>query len=211
MALRAPKHASENEVIKTCMDIALHNTDHGCIFVIDLNGKKRSNYYVKVFKILKGHDGKTLSIMNEADKHIIKHLATMDGATIIDSKGNLREFGVTLKGQITFFGHGKRHAFSLGTSKLNDVVCILASEEDKHVRLFRDGVCVADMDSKTYIPTALRYKMVYAVSKPLTKILKECGIAKSKSQIDPTPALITLRGGTLIPLEGFEKIKTLFE
>ena len=62
--------------------------------------------------------------------------------------GNMIEFGATLKRQITFFGHGKRHAFALGTSRLKGTLCILASEEDKHVRLFKMEKHIQEVDER---------------------------------------------------------------
>jgi len=201
------KAAVEKDVIKACMDIALHSVDHGCIFVIDLNSGARKNYYTKVYGGLRTEEGKPLLILNERDKYIIKHLGTMDGATILDNKGELLEFGVTLKDHATFFGHGKRHAFALGTSKLKNIICILASEEDRHVRVFRDGVCIADMDAKTHIPNLLRHKLVDIVDTPLSKILSASKIALSALDPPPIPAIAIITGSNVILSDGFDRIK----
>jgi DNA integrity scanning protein DisA with diadenylate cyclase activity len=204
------KKSTEKEVIKTCIDLALQNVEHGCLFVIELNGKKRSNYYTKVFKSLKSDDGNPLSVTLEEDKHIIKHLSRMDGCTIIDSSGEMREFGVTLKNNATFFGHGKRHAFALGTSRLSNTICILSSQEDKHIRLFRDGVCVAEIDSKSYVPSALRHKLVDLLDTPLSKVLVASGIRTSISKLNPMPAIVTITGSDVMVSYGFDKLKKLF-
>lgn len=204
------KKAVEAEVIKTCMDLSIQNVDHGCIFVIELSGKKATSYYAKVFQILKGQDCEPLSVLNEADKHIIKHLSRMDGATIISGKGEMREFGVTLKNPSTFFGHGKRHAFALGTSRLSNMVCILASEEDKHVRLFRDGVYLADIDSKSYVPSNIRHKIADVLDEPFARILARNGISTSKLKSNSIPAIITIHGSGITVSHGFDRLKKLF-
>lgn len=200
----------QKDVIKACMDLAIQNVEHGCIFVIDLNSSKRTKYYTKVFQSLRGEHGKLLSVRKEEDKHIIKHLATIDGATIIDRNGEMREFGVTLRNPSTFRGHGKRHAFALGTSKLPNMVCVLASEEDRRVRLFRDGVCVADLDSTTYVPASMRHKLVDVLDTPLSKVLIASGIATSILTLNPIPAIVTITGSSVIVSYGFDKLKKLF-
>lgn len=205
-----PKN-KENDVIKSCMDIALQNIEHGCIFVIELNGNTKGNYYTKVFQSLKGEVNDLLSVINEKDMPIIKHLATVDGAVVIENNGDMREFGVTLKISRTFFGHGKRHAFALGTSAQKNIICILASEEDKHVRLFREGKCIVDIDSNMYVPTTLRYKIVEIMNKPLSESLKENSISNSALESEPNPAMIIVTGSNIIATDGFDKLKKLFK
>jgi DNA integrity scanning protein DisA with diadenylate cyclase activity len=200
---RALGNSTKRDVIKACMDIALQSVGHGCIFVIELNGRRREKYYAKVFQRLRGEAGSSLSVMNDADRHIIKHLAAMDGATLIEGNGEMSEFGATLKNSITFFGHGKRHAFALGTSRLRNLVCILASEEDRHVRLFKDGLCIVDVDSNTYVPTHLRYGIADMLAAPMPE-----RIIKSKG--DALPAMIMVNGGELMFSEGFESLGRLF-
>jgi DNA integrity scanning protein DisA with diadenylate cyclase activity len=198
----SPDAPSKRNVVKACIDIALQNTDHGCIFVIELNHKRREKYYAKVFQKLKNEKGHFLSVLKDADKHIIKHLAGMDGATLIDDKGHMLEFGVTLREHITFFGHGKRHAFALGTSRLKNLVCILASEEDRNVRIFRDGMCIVDIDSNSYVPEKLRYEMADMLVVPLPR-----GISAPRDVAMPA---IIVNGGELVFTEGFEALKKMF-
>jgi DNA integrity scanning protein DisA with diadenylate cyclase activity len=201
------QRAVETEVIKACIDISIQNTSHGCILVVDLSGRKRDGYYAKVFQHLKGEKGKLLSVRNEQDKHIIKHIVTIDGAAIIDQHGNMTEFGVTLKNPSTFFGHGKRHAFALGTSKLKGIVCILASEEDGHVRLFRDGACMADIDAKSYVPGNLREKVAEMLCSPIPQKLVD-NLSKSSHSGHSKP-MITITGSSLIISPGFDKLQRM--
>jgi hypothetical protein len=122
----------------------------------------------------------------------------------------MREFGVTLKRQTTFMGHGKRHAFAAGTSKMKNIVCVLASEEDKHVRVFRDGICLLDIDAKTRLTSDLKHKIVEIVNNPLSKILVASGIATSILTLNPIPAIITITGSSVIVSYGFDRLKALF-
>ncbi len=198
------------EVINSCIDLAMQNVEHGSLYVIETRNAQQNNYYTKVFPTLHNESRAKLSIVRETDKPIIKHLAELDGATIIDRNGNMIEFGATLKRQITFFGHGKRHAFALGTSRLKDTLCILASEEDKHVRLFKDGVCIFDIDSRTKLPSDIRHKISEILDSPLSKVLVASGIATSILTLNPIPAIVTITGSTVIVSYGFDRIKKFF-
>jgi hypothetical protein len=202
-----PKREVETQVIKACIDISIQNASHGCILVVDLGAKKRSGYYAKVFQHLKGENGELLSVINEQDRHIIKHIVTMDGAAIIDYSGNMVEFGVTLKDASTFFGHGKRHAFALGTSKIKEIICILASEEDGHVRLFREGACMADIDAKSYVPGSMRQKVAEMLCSPLPQKLVD-NLSNSAHLANMKP-MITITGSSFMVSPGFDKLQRL--
>ncbi len=204
------ERVAKRAIIKTCLDLACNTVEAGSLFVIELNGKGSNGYYTKVFPTIKGSGGRCLSVMRAKDRTVIKHLSALDGATIVDGKGRMREFGVTLKRQTTFMGHGKRHAFAAGTSKMKNIVCVLASEEDKHVRVFRDGICLLDIDAKTRLTSDLKHKIVEIVNNPLSKILVASGIATSILTLNPIPAIITITGSSVIVSYGFDRLKALF-
>jgi hypothetical protein len=201
---------ANKRVMGSCLELAFKTVSQGSLFVVELDRDAGSGYYTKVFPAVRTAGGKALSVMGAKDAPLIKHLAELDGATIIDREGRLKEFGVTLKRQSTVIGHGKRHAFAAGTSRMRNVVCILASEEDKHVRLFRDGVCVAELDARTKVPTNLKQRVVDIVNNPLSKILVASGIATSILTLNPIPAIITITGSSVIVSYGFDRLKALF-
>lgn len=201
---------ANKKIINSCLDIAFSTVKAGSLFVIELERKQGSGYYTRVFPAVRTSTGKYLSMMKARDRPVIKHLSELDGATIIDKNGKLRDFGVTLKRESTFIGHGKRHAFAAGTSKARDVLCILASEEDKHVRIFREGVCIADLDSRTKVSASLKQRVVEIVDNPLSKVLIASGIATSILTLNPIPAIITIAGSSVIVSYGFDRLKQLF-
>jgi DNA integrity scanning protein DisA with diadenylate cyclase activity len=202
--------SKNRDVIDACIDVAFQNVDAGSLFVVELSKRRRNGYYTKTLPSIVNKNGTEIRITDQAGRHLIKHLSGLDGATIIDGKGGMKDFGVTLNKQHTFMGHGKRHAFALGTSKLPETLCILASEEDKHVRIFRDGVCVVDIDSTTKLPVGLKHKLVAILDAPLSKILVASGIATSILTLNPIPAIITITGSTVIVSYGFDRLKALF-
>lgn len=202
---------ANRKVVASCLDLAFKTVNTGSLFVIELERRRRSNdYYTRVFPSIRTARGKALSVVRVKDMAVIKHLAQLDGATIIDRNGRLKDFGVTLKRESTFIGHGKRHAFAAGTSRMGNVICVLASEEDKQVRLFRDGVCVAELDSKTKVPMSLKHRVVEIVDNPLSKVLVASGIATSILTLNPIPAIVTIAGSSVIVSYGFDRLKALF-
>jgi hypothetical protein len=201
---------ANKRVVSSCLDLAFRTVNQGSIFVIELERKQGSPYYTRVFPAVRTARGKALSIMRAKDVPVIKHLAEMDGATIIDRNGKLKEFGVTLKRENTIIGHGKRHAFAAGTSKIANTICILASEEDKHVRIFRDGVCMVELDARTGVTRNLKQRVVEIVDNPLSKILVASGVATSILTLNPIPAIITIAGSSVIVSYGFDRLKALF-
>jgi hypothetical protein len=201
---------ADKRVVNSCLDLAFSTVKNGSLFVLELERKQGNSYYTRVFPSVRTARGKALSIMRARDRQVIKHLAELDGATIVDKTGRMKEFGVTLRKEATFIGHGKRHAFALGTSKMKNVMCILTSEEDRHVRIFVDGLCVAELDARTKIPTNLKHKVVELVNNPLSKILVASGIATSILTLNPLPAIITITGSSVIVSYGFDRLKALF-
>lgn len=210
-ALRLKGGGSANrKVVASCLELAFRTAKTGSLFVIELDRNQGSSYYTKVFPTVRTIRGKALSMARAKDLPVIKHLSELDGATVIDREGRLKEFGVTLKRENTFIGHGKRHAFAAGTSKAKNVICILASEEDHHVRIFRDGLCLAELDAKTKVPTNLKQRIVDVANNPLSRILVASGIATSILTLNPIPAIITITGSSVIVSYGFDRLKSLF-
>lgn len=147
-----------DKVIDACLNLS-HNQKEGCLFVVE-SERPGSRYYkdynVDIFK----KNNRKLSVFEERDKQLIRQLAALDGAVIINHKGELVHYGATLLNAEKVLGHGKRHAFAMGTSrKVNGAVCILASEEDGHLRAFKSGTCIADIDDETKLNVSTRQKI----------------------------------------------------
>jgi hypothetical protein len=197
-------------VLSSCLDLAFRTVEEGSAFIIELDGSQGNSYYSRVFPTVRTAGGKALSVLIAKDLPVIKHLSELDGATIIDRNGRLKEFGVTLKKESTVLGHGKRHAFAAGTSRAKNVICIVTSEEDKHVRVFRDGLCLAEFDARTKVPMNLKHRVVDIVNNPLSRILVASGIATSILTLNPIPAIVTITGSSVIVSYGFDRLKQLF-
>ncbi len=77
---------------------------------------------------------------------LLESLALIDGAIIIDRNGVLRAYGVQIKSTKTLKNFGTRHSAAISASKKNNLVLIV-SEEDKKVRILRNGKIVMQLDA----------------------------------------------------------------
>src|SRR3990170_6825340 len=89
----------EEKILKVSIEIAREG--HGALFVIGQN--------VRYQKLIKQHFSK-LNIFESGAEKILKGLAVIDGAIIIDLSGNMVDYGVLIKNTRAFFGFGTRHA-----------------------------------------------------------------------------------------------------
>ncbi len=197
-----------NPVVEACLKMC-YNQPEGCLFVVELAGTR--GYYmqsnIQIFK----KSGRRLSVLNKGDAVLIRRLAGLDGAIIVSNRGELMQVGATLVHSKNFLSHGKRHAFALGTSAYSpNLVCLLASEEDKHIRTFREGFLVANINSETKVPVTTRSKVVELLTSRITSLVVASGIAASLLTVNPIPAIVTISGTQVITFEGFERVREFF-
>lgn len=89
------------------------------------------------------------SIFDEGMEKVLVKLAQIDGAVIIDPQGIVKAYGARLTKSSTFKGAGTRHSAAKGISEEKNIVAVLASEEDKVVRIFKSGNLVAEINPHT--------------------------------------------------------------
>lgn len=198
-----------NPVVDACLKLS-YDQPEGCLFVVEI-GSVRGRYYrpsnMQVFR----KENRRLSVLNPHDTTIIKRLAGIDGAMIVNQRGELVHLGATLVHSKNFVGHGKRHAFALGTSgHSRNLVCILASEEDGHIRTFREGIAIAEINGETHMPVPVRSKVVELLTSRVTSLVVASGIAASLLTVNPIPAIVTISGTQVITFEGFERVRQFF-
>jgi len=203
---------NQKQIIKSCINVAIKTAKTGSLFVIDFNIEPNKRYYIAQMPKILNEDGNPFNILNEMEQQVIKALAEVGGAVIVDNYGYCQEYGTKLKKEASFFEYDKKHAYARGTSKMPNVICILASERDRHVRTFREGVCITDMDSGVNMPPTVTDKVIELLDTPLSKILVGTGIAAASIlTLNPIPAIITISGSTVIISYGFDKLKSLFK
>lgn len=192
-----------NKIIKAYLDIAL-KINEGCLFIIQTKEYDGEEFYKSCGYPKLEHN----LINNKTESIVIEKLSEIDGATIISEDGELEDYGVTLINSEKFEGHRKRHAFALGTSKINGLICILKSEEDKYVRIFKEGVCITEIDSETKLPITYEQKILDILNQPISQILISAGLTISILPL-ALPAIITFHGAKFIVAKGFEPLRLL--
>lgn len=134
--------------------LKLARRGEGGLFVL-VTGKKPP------FKTLVKQNIKPFNATEIKNEKLVESLATIDGAVIINKDGNLIAYGVMIKSSIPFKGFGTRHAAALAASKENNV-SILSSEEERKVKIFRNGRYIMQLDSlekdiDKKVPTVSRF------------------------------------------------------
>lgn len=203
---KMPGNLKNNTIVEACIELS-YGQFEGCLFAVELSRPGKGYYKASNEDIFK-KAGKRLSVLDERDRVIIRKLASLDGAMIINQKGELMHFGATLNYSRNFIGHGKRHAFALGTTRhVPEVVCILASEEDRKIRAFRNGFLIAEIDEETKLPTKATHRVAELLTSRVTGLIVASGIAASILTLNPIPAIVTISGTQIIVYAGFERIK----
>lgn len=196
------------KILEACTNLC-YDQPHGALFIVETQDQPYQSYYKHERQVSYEKD-RPMNILNGGDIKLIKALSSLDGATIVKSNGDVTGFCATLEKSKEFLGHGKRHEFACSTSTISNLVAILASEEDKRIRMFREGICISEVDSTTKMPVSIQNKLLEIVDTPISKMFIASGIAVSILTLNPIPAIITITGSTVVVSYGFEKLKKLF-
>jgi len=76
---------------------------------------------------------------------LLESLALMDGAVIIDTEGKLIAYGAMIESKKVFKNYGTRHSAGITASQNGNHV-VIVSEEDKKLRILRDGKMIMQID-----------------------------------------------------------------
>jgi len=124
----------EEKIIKIAIEIARQGD--GALFVIG-NNIRHQRLFKQKFE--------PFSIFDRGAEKLLKGLAVIDGAVVIDKTGEVKKYGVMIKGARAFMGFGTRHAAAISASK-NGNVSVLCSEEEKKVKIFKNGRYIMQID-----------------------------------------------------------------
>jgi len=126
---------TEEKILKIAKELAREG--NGALFVI---GDDVS--YEKLFK----QKFQPFDIFDKGAEKLLKGLAVIDGAVIISKDGEVGNYGVMIKKTKAFPGFGTRHAAAMTASRKGNTA-ILCSEEERKVKIFRDGRYVMQIDA----------------------------------------------------------------
>ena len=171
------KQEVEQKILKIAIEIA--KSGEGALFVIG-----DEVHYEKRIK----HKFGELNVFDNGAEKVLKGLAVIDGAVIIKPNGKMVDYGALIKKSKPFPGFGTRHAAAFTASK-NGNISILASEEERKVKIFKDGKYVMQID-------ALQKNVIERVP-IISKILESAGAGVIGTI--GTVALVPALGITLIP------------
>jgi DNA integrity scanning protein DisA with diadenylate cyclase activity len=78
---------------------------------------------------------------------LLETLALIDGAVVLDKKGNVKAYGTMIKTKKTFKNFGTRHSAGLSASSKKDNLVIIVSEEDRKVRILQAEKMIMQLDA----------------------------------------------------------------
>src|SRR3989338_1803554 len=78
---------------------------------------------------------------------LLESLALIDGAVVIDNEGFVKAYGAMIKSTTTFKNFGTRHSAAFSASKKKGNLVVIISEEDKKVRILKEGKMVMQIDA----------------------------------------------------------------
>ncbi|SRR3989344_2072286 len=97
------------------------------------------------YKPLVDQDVPPFNVIN--NPKLLESLALMDGAVIIDKEGIMKAYGVMIKSRRTFKNFGTRHSAAMSASLVKTNLVIIISEEDKKIRILKNGKMVMQIDA----------------------------------------------------------------
>ncbi|MDD5192393.1 MAG: DNA integrity scanning protein DisA nucleotide-binding domain protein [Candidatus Nanoarchaeia archaeon] len=125
----------EKEILEVSIEIT--KKGEGALFVIGNN--------IRYTRLLK-QKFRTFNVLDKGARKVLVGIATIDGAVIIDKKGNVKDYGAMIKNVKAFKGYGTRHSAAISASK-DDNTSILCSEEEKKVKIFKNGRYIMQVDA----------------------------------------------------------------
>lgn len=141
---------------------------------------------------------------------VLDKLATIDGALIITSRGELIAFGARLLRSTTLPGFGTRHAAASGiTESLPNSTAVLISEESSWIKVFQKGNIVLEMDSSEINPNVME-KVATFLSRGDTALLAAAFLSIVVLPVAPL-TLFYIGGAYLIVKSTFETISSLLK
>ena len=121
-------------------DVALKG--EGCLIVVG-----KTNSYSELFPNF--FEKSNSNVLDKGMDKVLVQLAQIDGAIVVDPKGEVQAYGVRVTKSTSHHGSGTRHSAAKGISEEKGILAILASEEDHVVRIFKSGQQVVEINPNT--------------------------------------------------------------
>ena len=128
---------SKNQIEEVIVEVALKiaKRGEGALFVIgEVDYETLVDQNIPSFKIVN-------------NPKLLESLALMDGAIIINKDGFLKAYGAMIKSTSILKNFGTRHSAGVTASKNSKNFVAIVSEEDKKIRILREGKIVMQIDA----------------------------------------------------------------
>ncbi len=194
--------SSIEKIHQHCIDMAgdIVKAGEGALFVVG-DTQKYNTLFPNFF------DGKKHSIFDKGMDKVLVKLGQIDGAIIIDPEGYIRAYGAHLTKQKVHPGHGTRHAAAKGISLEPGITSILASEEAKVVKIYRNGVQLVELNPYTKGVDSQFTKIAQFINKPEAAIVTGAAVGSSVLGVALLPGVVVFAGGYLIAKKIFGMAK----
>jgi len=126
----------EQVLIEVGIEVAKKN--EGALFVVSDNCKYKKLLRQKI---------QSFSIFEQGAKKVLLSIAMIDGAVVINHEGIVLDWGAKIETRRTFRGYGTRHSAAYSASFFKDSVAILVSEEEKKIKIFKQGKMTVQIDA----------------------------------------------------------------
>jgi hypothetical protein len=196
----------EKNIVKLIIDLAMEfgQEKKGSFFIITNRNLKPyySWLYTNILEKTK------VKVNNQRILPLIRKLAELDGAVIIDEDGYLVAYGAQIKRTKHYKGHGTRHSAALGISEIPGTLSIISSEEDGAVRIMKGGKTLIEINPFTKTPPTLSEKIAEMLTSPSFSLLGGGGLGALALGLNPFMAAIVFTGSYIMTKSG---INTLSE
>jgi hypothetical protein len=194
----------EKEVVKKLLDIAMEygQEKKGAFFII--TSKDIRKHYKLLYPDI--FHGQHFNIKEPSTFLVVKKLAELDGAIIVDEDGNLVAYGAEISKTMVYKGHGTRHSAALGVSQLPETIAITSSEEDGAVRVFRSGLTLVEINPFTKTPPTLSERVADLITSSHIPLLGGGGLASIALGLNPLVAAIIFTGSYIATKSGVQSL-----
>ena len=173
----------KQEVYNQILDFSktISNKKEGALFVIAKDNKFKG-LYEKLYPQIIDH----ANIFEKGAKELILKLAELDGAFLIDNKGNIIAFGTRITKSKVLPGYGTKHAAAVGiTEYIKDSTAILVSEESGWIKVFKTGKLIIEIDPTKNTPPSIMHKIISFITDNDTALLATAGASAAIMGVIP--------------------------
>lgn len=190
------------QIQKLCIDMAIDvvKAGEGGLFVIG-DTKHYSTLFPNFFENQKA------SVFDKGMNKVLVKLGQIDGAVVIDSSGFIKAYGAHLARQSPLPGHGTRHAAAKGISMQPGITAVLASQEGKVIRIFKNGVQLIEINPYTKGVDTQMDKIVNFINRPEAALVTGAAVGSSVLGVALLPGIVVFAGSYYIANKIFKLAK----